>query len=417
VAKKTKKSRFGNPAKAAADASQRSQATPLNDVRLERTMTALSPGFVQWLETLHRSDASIDISLMILDDFFDMYRILEPQTSATALVPAAVREVINVAGSANPQASIALRRGLGDYLDYLVHASLWTGTAEELAAAKEALQLTQSPGSSDDPAAVFEDHLEMDDFDFSDVYIPEVSATAFAESIRQTPLWKNTRTILAWMGEGKAVTADRLLKAKDRKAAATCLNVIGEGVPEGIIGGADMPDRFELYWQLLEVSGLIRISDSGAHLTAQGSRALTEDEPLDLGVREMMSHFIFLTTLDGSEPGSYEDWHFDTAAILLQSASETPAKAAIFLTALKQEPAQVQPDLLFVARACAIWAAEGLLTIDEHLTVPPALRHDVYEMLREDFSISVTGPGVAVLQAELESHFAEVDPDATPTNG
>lgn len=419
MAKKTKKSRFGNPAKAAADASVRSQATPLADIRLERTMTALSPGFVHWLQGQRRGNASIDISLMILDDFFDMYRILEPRTTATALVPEAVREVINVAGSANPQGTIALRSGLRDYLDYLAQAALWTGTADDLAALREALQLTKSTGNSFDPEAeeALEDHLDVADFEFSDVYIPEVSATAFAETIHQTPLWKNARALLAWIGDGKSFTAQGLLKAKDQKAAAGCLTVIGHGVPDGVIGGPDMPDRLDLYWTLLEVAALIRISDSGAVLTPRGITALTDDAALNLGVRDMLSHFIYLTTLDGSEPGSYEDWNLDTASILLQSASETPAKAAIFLTALAQDPAQVQPDLLFVARACAIWAAEGLLTIDEHITVPPALRYDVFDMLTADFNIALTGPGAAVLHAELESHTVGVDPDATSTDG
>jgi hypothetical protein len=212
VAKKSKKSRFGNPAKAAADAAARANSVPLRDVRLDRAMEALAPGFALWLESQGRPDADIDVSLMVLDDFFDMYRMLEPATDALSLVPEAVREVLSAAAAANPQATFALRSGVRDYVGYLVQASLWTGTSGELAELAEVFKQPAWPGVDPatslaalalppEDAAVHHGNLvdgdngdddgpvDPADYSFADVFVPELAAGQFTRTALESPLW------------------------------------------------------------------------------------------------------------------------------------------------------------------------------------------------------------------------------------
>ena len=213
--KSNKQSRFGNPARAAADAAARLHAVSLADARLERAMEALAPGFALWLQSCGRSEESVDISLLILDDFFDMYRMLEPQTDARTLVPGAVREVLQASTAANPQATFALRNGIRDYVDYLVQASLWTGGPGDLPDLRDILTQPAWPGLepgtdlnfagllSDDSLAdgdlsdgdltegdLVEEYPDPVEMDFPDVFVPELTAELVTATMLDAPLWK-----------------------------------------------------------------------------------------------------------------------------------------------------------------------------------------------------------------------------------
>ncbi|MDO5751628.1 hypothetical protein, partial [Arthrobacter sp.] len=220
--KSIKKSRFGNPAKAAADATARIDAVSLADVRLERSMEALAPGFALWLESCGRSESSVDITLMILDDFFDLYRMLEPQTDARALVPDAVGEVVQASAAANPQATFAIRSGIRDYVDYLVQASLWTGSADDLPVLRDILTQPAWPGMEPgtdlnldvvlpDVGMVGEgpetDQPDPAEMDSPDVFVPELTAELVTSTMADAPLWKNALALLDWIGDGRKVTA------------------------------------------------------------------------------------------------------------------------------------------------------------------------------------------------------------------
>ncbi|WP_449374494.1 hypothetical protein [Arthrobacter psychrolactophilus] len=207
MAQKNKKSRFGNPAKAAADAAARGKVAPSSaDERLQRAMESLAPGFVAWLEEQSRPNKSIDTSLLILDDFFDMYRIIEPKTDPTALVPEAVAEVMEVTAHANPLGVLTLRAGVRDYVNYLAHATLWTGSADDLATIQAELARTGR-----DTAEGFDDGFDeepaVEDYEFADVYIPELTQEQTLEAVLEAPLWKNAMALLDWIGDGKDLAA------------------------------------------------------------------------------------------------------------------------------------------------------------------------------------------------------------------
>jgi hypothetical protein len=424
VAKKphsTKKSRFGNPAKAAADAAARAHAVTLADVRLERAMEAIAPGFALWLQSRGRDDASIDVSLMILDDFFDMYRILEPRTDAFSLVPAAVREVLDVSADANPSSAFALRSGVRDYVDYLVQAALWTGTASEVseladvfkqpgldAAVELNLDALLPVGIGAPEYAPNEDPIDPADIEFPAIYVPELSAEQFLAAAAASPLWKNALALLAWLGDGKDTSIKGSLRKKDRAGAAASLSTTGAGIlgEAALVSAtaaeleAETSDRLKLYWHLLSSLGLIEFRAARARISPRGQHCLDQTEPEAEVFRDMLDQLIFISTLTGSEPGAYDDWHFNMATFMVQCASANPPTPEVLATALRS-PDTVDAELFILAKNVASWAAEGLVTVGEHVEVPAAFRLDLLEMLREDFGVVSEGPGAQQDLAKL----------------
>ena len=409
--KNTKKPRFGNPAKAAADAAARTHAISLADVRLERAMEALAPGFALWLESQGRSEASVDVSLMILDDFFDLYRMLEPQTDARALVPDAVRQVVEASAAANPQATFALRSGVRDYVDYLVQASLWTGGPGDLLELRDILTQPAWPGldpgtelnldgllpdgdtADGDPDGDYQDSEEMD---FPDVFVPELTAELVIATMADAPMWKNTLALLDWIGDGRKVTAKGVLGKKERVEAAAEL---AHGRLGLLAGAAKLTTskehalgRLSVYWELLQIAGLITISATHVHLNEDVVASLGTDEAMVEKMRDLISHFVFMITLAGSEHGVYEDWHLEMSHLLLQCASATPPASELFVDAMA-EPESMDEEMLAFVQNIAHWAQEGLVTVGTHVEVPAAFRLELFEMLRGEFTIQAVGPG------------------------
>ncbi|PYI69678.1 hypothetical protein CVV68_00785 [Arthrobacter livingstonensis] len=431
MAKKSKQSRFGNPAKAAADVAARANAMSLRDARLDRAMEALSPGFALWLESQGSDDAGIDMSLMNLDDFFDMYRILEPQTDAMSLAPEAVGQVLDAATAASPQSTFALRSAVRDYVGYLAQASLWTGTHGELEELAELFKQPAWPGLDPTPnrdalvppleGAGNDDLLERDsatdgdlvdpeDYDFPEVYVPELTAELVAATVDGSPLWKNIESILAWVGGGRDVTTKGALRKKNRAEAAAALTHSGAGILDEAIRSSATPaeleaetlNRLKLYWYLLSSLGLIKFDAGRAVLPSHIKERLEfEESRLEL-FRDVLGQFIFISTLAGSEPGSYTGWHVDMASFMAECATENPPESALLVHAL-ESPETVHPDLYILAKNVASWAAEGLVAVDDHVTVPPAFRPDLVEMLKEDFPVKAVGPGAGLDLAELRS--------------
>lgn len=397
MAKKTKKSRFGNPAKASADAATRSANRPSLEARLDRAMESLSPGFVAWLESQSRPDKSIDMSLAILDDFFDMYRLLEPHTDPTNLDPAAVQEVMEVTSHANPLGVLTLRAGVRDYVDYLTQVKLWTGTAEALEAVQTELARTGVEPAESDWAA--------EDYEFADVFVPEMTSQEILETVAQTPLWQNTMALLEWIGEGKDLAEGNTLR--DATGAAATLVHSGLGLLSDAANLTTAEDRqasrLALYLEMLDVTGLITFTGSQVHVTKPALDPEADDDVIET-MRELMGLFIFTVTLAGSDNGEegeqLEYWQLEMTDWLTQCSSIDPPESAPLIQALA-EPDSVHPDLLAIASNIAHWADEGLVTVGEFIEVPPAYRADVVDMLSDDVPVQAVGPGAESTERNL----------------
>lgn len=394
MAKKNKKSRFGNPAKAAADTAARGDATIAADARLERAMEALSPGFVQWLESQSRPDQAIDASLIIVDDFFDAYRIVEPQTDPTALVPEAVSEVLEAADQLNPLAAMGLRAGMREYVDYLAQAKLWTGTAQDLAAVQVELARVGLADADFAPVDLGEEILAPADYEFADIYIPELTREEILETVQNSPLWKNTVALLAWIGDGKVLSDDGTLRDQAGVAVVLVHSALGKLSDAAKLNTPEErnAERLSLYLQLLNVAGLISIKDMIVQVSEQAAGALSDEDYMIEAMRNIVGYFIFLLTLQGSDAGDYEDWHYEMADWMIQASSQAPPESALLVQALA-EPNTVHPDVVTLARDIAAWAEEGLVTVGEFIEVPAAYRPDVFDMLKDDFTLKSVGPG------------------------
>ena len=410
-----RKSRFGNPAKASADAAARNLARPSADARLERAMVALSSGFIDSLESQGRPETSIEISLAILDDFFDLYRIVEPHTDPTHLVPAAVREVMEVTAHANPMGVLTLRSGVHDYVGYLAQSGLWTGTPADLAEVLAELRRTGMPAAEPDGsvgdevdygddwdyqpaldgAFASEEPAAEDNYEFAEVYIPELSREEILETAKNSPLWKNTLALLNWIGEGRPLTDHGTLQDPD--GAAATLSHTGVARLSAAANFTTPQDhaaaRLALYWDLLDTAGLIMVGDTHVRPTPN-PLPLDDEAEMLLTLTDLIGHFIFTVTLEGSEEGIFEDWHVDMADWLIQCSSVSPPESALLIQAL-EEPGTVHPDLLSVALNIAHWAEEGLVSVGEFVEVPPAWRADVHDLLKDDFPVRMGGPGAA----------------------
>ncbi|AIY02796.1 hypothetical protein ART_3197 [Arthrobacter sp. PAMC 25486] len=410
---KSKKSRFGNPAKAAANTGGAHVAS-LDEARVKRSMETLRRGFALWLSGKHRGDQSIDISLMILDDFIGAYLICDPQADFRSLMPDAVDEVIETAASINPQATFALRSGIRDFIEYLVESALWTGTMHEVMALQETLKQPEWPGLAPgtelnlDSLRPDPDWLDPKEFELSDIFVPELSRELVLGTVRASPLWKNAEALLMWIGGGKSLTAKSRIFKKDQPAAFAALSHSGGGSLDVARRSSatadeledDLITRFNLYWGLLVESGLIEFKNNRVLVSSKGAGCLADAERMALAVGDLLDHFIFNSTLAGSEPGQLDDWHLDMTSFLVQCASETPPKAAMLISAL-ESPETAHPDLLEMAKNVRLWAMEGLVTVDERIEVPPAYRVDVAEMFKEDFTVKVIGPGAGTNTNDL----------------
>ncbi|ALE93712.1 hypothetical protein AOC05_17545 [Arthrobacter alpinus] len=159
-------------------------------------------------------------------------------------------------------------------------------------------------------------------------------------------------------------------------------------------------DRLKLYWHLLGSLGLVQFKAGRASIAPRGRDFLEQGgAPFEV-FRDMLGQFIFISTLTGSEPGLYEDWHFEMASFMVLCASQTPPAPEVLVSAL-ESPDAASLDLFILAKNVASWAAEGLVTVGEHVEVPPAFRLDLAEILRGDFDIVSTGPGAGLNVDEL----------------
>ncbi len=394
--KSAKKSRYGNPAKASADAAARSAERPSAEARLDRAMGALSKGYVDWLEAESRPNKSIDLSLAILDDFFDMYRILLPHPDPTNLVPAALREVMEVTAHANPLGAMTMRNGVHDYVAYLAEGQLWTGTHEDLMSILDDLAQSGIPAPAPDDDGLDYEELPIEDYEFAEIHLPAVSPEEAAEAAASSPLWKNTLALLAWIGDGRELTEDGTVP--DREGAAATLTHTGIGKLAAAANFTTPQDhdaaRLALYWEMISMAELVTATET--HIRPTSKAPLGNDSTMLFHLRDLMGHFIFTATLEGSEEGIHEGWHLEMADWLTRAASLAPPESAPLIQAL-EEPDTVHPDLLAIAQNIATWAEEGLVTVGEFVEVPPFWRADVFDMLKDDFPVHASGPGAGQL--------------------
>jgi hypothetical protein len=246
--------------------------------------------------------------------------------------------------------------------------------------------------------------------------VPDIPDEAALAVFSELPLIRRATALLEWIGAGKPVTATGALRLRDIEAAAACVGVAARGgtkrsgsPPPGAAGyplpGDTVATVRSMYgvpllarlWNALEAAEFIRItptkvvptSDSRVFLAGGPSERLQElvflvDEFLDTAVLGWDPAQPWERTLSGLQ-----------ASLLLAAAtSDPPEKARILAAADTAPPAEraMAGLLTGVALGRLEELAElGLLTIDTHFRVPPALIRCIANVFDDDWLLADLG--------------------------
>ena len=270
------------------------------------------------------------------------------------------------------------------YVDFLSATGRWSGPADQLAEIME----------------FFDDLAEGDD-GHQYLEVPEFPDEQALEVFSGLPLIQQATALLEWIGDGKPVTGTGALRLRDIEAAAACVGVAVKGAAgkgtagrgtdsplPGTAGSADdVPTVRSMYevpqlakmWAALEAAELIEFTstkvvpfeDSGAFLTGGTSERLEElvffvDQYLETAVLGWDPEQPWEQLVSGLQ-----------ASILLAAATADPPEKARVLAAPDNAPAaeKAMAGLLtgMALRRLEDLAGLGLLSIDTHFRVPPAL--------------------------------------------
>lgn len=388
----------------------------LSAVRADRAVDALTPAFVRWFEEVSPGSALAALECLepikaVLGRYMDTTAAadvtsLEPFGLSVAVsdeVLAALDDAGDVADAATVEAdafesTTYVVHSVGAFVEFLVETGRWSGSEDQLAAVMDFLDTT----AEDDGGGVF---VEVPD-------IPDEEALA---AFAQLPLIQRVTALLQWIGVGKPVTATGALRLRDIEAAAACVGVVvrggtkrsGSSLP-GTGGPADqVPTVRSMYevpllallWNVLEAAELIEIKSAKVVPSAEAGVFRPGGTAGRLGELVFIVDLFLATAVLGWDPA--QPWErlvsSMQASILLAAASADPPETARIMAAPDLAPPaeRAMADLLTgVAMTRLEGLAElGLLTIDAHIRVPPALIRCVANVFDDDWVLADLGLG------------------------
>lgn len=402
----------------------------LSTFRAGRAVDALTPAFVRWFEEVSPGSAAAALeSLVPIKAVMGRYMERMAAADVTSLEPAglsvAVSEEIEAAlddGSAPAgeaggfDSTTYVVHSVGAFVEFLVDTGRWSGSEDQLAAVLAFLDTT----AEDEGGPGFID-------------VPDVPEQEALAAFARLPLIRRATALLQWIGEGKPVTATGALRLRDVEAAAACVGVAvrggrqRSGFPLPGTAGTEGPvptvrSMYEVpllaqLWNALEAAELIEIkptkvtplADAGVFLTGGPSERLEE---LVFFVDQFLD-----TAVLGWDPA--QPWERMVAgleaSILLAAATADPPEKARVLAAPDHAPL-AERAMAGLLTGVALTRLEelaelGLLTIDTHFRVPPALIRCVANVFDDDWVLADLGLGEAPDDIEVEptghSHAAQ----------
>ena len=400
-----------------------SGSVSLSTFRVGRALDALTPAFVQWFDDGSPGAASIALGCLktvenVLGRYMDSTAAAEvTEFEQVPLAIAIAEEVAATAGdSADPSAvgmadvedAVFVVTAVHAYVGFLSDTGRWSGSAEQLAGVMD-----------------FFDDIAEDDDEPGLIDVPYVSEQEALEALSGLPLIRRATALLQWIGDGRPVTATGALRLRDIEAAAACVGVAVRGGPkqtrstqQGTAGQADdVPTVRSMYevpllsqlWNALEAAELIEIKstkvvpfpDSTGFLTGSDSERLDEFSLFTMCFLEQA-----VLGFDPEQPWERILAGLQTS-ILIAAATADPPSLERVLASTQHAPAteKAMAELLTsmaMGRLEAL-AELGLLTIDTHFRVPPALIRCVADVFDDDRLLEALG---------LEE--GPEDPDAEP---
>ena len=368
----------------------------LSAVRADRAVDALTPAFVRWFEEVSPGSAVAALECLepikaVLGRYMDTTAAadvtsLEPFGFSVA-VSDEILATLDDAGAVAHDTAGEVRvlesttyviHSVGAFVEFLVETGRGSGSADQLAAVLDFLDTT----GEDDGGGGF---IDVPD-------IPEQEALA---ALSKLPLIQRATALLQWIGAGKPVTATGALRLRDIEAAAASVGVAVKGgvkrsgspVP-GTAGPEDpVPTVRSMYevpllaqlWNALEAAELIEITSTKAVPSADSGVFLAGGPSERLGELVFFVDQFLDTAVLGWDPA--QPWErmvsgMQASLLLAAATADPPEKARILAAPDNVPPAErAMASLLtgMAVRRLEELAELGLLAIDTHFRVPPAL--------------------------------------------
>lgn len=373
------------PAGGPGSAARTSSPASLSSFRAGRAVDSLAPAFVRWFDdgTPGAATAALDC-LAVIESVMGRYMDRVAAADLTSLDPVILADALAADLAATAEDDDEGDHGefvvgaVHGFVDFLAETDRWSGSADQLADVLDLL-----------------DALLGETYDRGLVDVPVVSDEDALRTFSGLPLVQRTSALLQWIGDAKPVTGTGALRTKDIEAAAACLGLKARGGPKQAVtphagtGESENPvptvrSMYEVpmlaqVWEALARTELIRVGPtkavpSQASAVFQAGSTSERLEELVFFVEQFLSASVL--GYDTEQP-----WEVLVAAtvasILLAAASEDPPRTDTVLDPRAGAPAEERATVESLKTAAMgqleALAEQGILTIDTHFRVPPAL--------------------------------------------
>ncbi|MDJ0355445.1 plasmid pRiA4b ORF-3 family protein [Paenarthrobacter sp. PH39-S1] len=363
-----------------------SASTSMSTFRAGRAIDALTPAFVQWFD-----DGSAGAATAALDYLAEVKavigRYMEGMATAEVTVfepiPLAIATTDVLVSTDEETDAMFIVDAVHAYVDFLTETGRWTGSAEQLAQVMDFLKTVE----------------EDDDDQLGLIEIPDLGEDEALEVFAGLPLIQRTMALLRWIGDGRPVSGTGALRLKDLEAAAACVGVSVRGAVKGaqpddaipIVRSMQDVPLLPQIWAAMEAAELIeikatkvmRFEDADGFLSGSTAQRLEE-------YSYYTTRFLEQTVL-GMDP-AFPDMSatlvgLEVSLLIAASTPEPPSVERVLALADRvPEEEKMITDILgrmTVGRLERL-AELGLLTIDTHFRVPPALIGCVLDAFDDD---------------------------------
>ncbi|WP_427007359.1 plasmid pRiA4b ORF-3 family protein [Pseudarthrobacter sp. H2] len=410
------------PAGKGGPGSQASGSVSLSTFRAGRALDALTPAFVQWFDDGSPGAAAAAVEcLKQVEPVMGRYLDGTAAAEVTGFEPVALAiaisgEVAATADSAGElsdvEDAVFVIDAVHAYVEFLYETGRWSGSVEQLAGVRE-----------------FFDTIAEDDDGPGYLDVPDIPEEQALEVFSGLPLIQRATALLRWIGDGRPVTGTGALRLREIEAAAACVGVTVRGNTRradsalpGTAGSADaVPTVRSMYevpllaqmWAALEAAELIEI---------KATKVVPFEDSEDFlagGPSERLAEFFIFTAcfLEQAVVRHDPDQPWERiiaglqASILIAAATPDPPLVERVLAAPDHAPEAEKKlaDLLtgMAVRRLEALAELGLLTIDTHFRVPPALIGCVADTFDNDWVLADLGLGEAPDDADGEATAAD----------
>jgi len=373
VAKTRKAGPDKQKARAGHGPAARRASDSLSGFRAARAVDALTRDFVRWYEEdLGPADdamACLEVVKSVAAVYFEATGAVE----ATAFAPGPLAMLLEDLETAGEEEAVELVVEMFHfYVDFLKETGRWSGTDQDYEAV-HALLVTS------DLSALAPSRIE----------VPAFQAAEETAALAALPLVRAARALLAWIGSGRPVTPDGRLEEIEAAAA----------MPEPVTEQAmERGQLLDLIWSTLRTTEQIDIGPDTAVVHEEAPANLGKDHPEELEeLRLFVSMFLERGVLEAGPGGPGEVLSAELVlGVFIAAASPEPPLVERFLSAAAHAPeaeqAVVEAATHDAYRRLQAWAALGLLDIDTHFHVPPAVIRCVAEAFEDDVDLDIVWP-------------------------